>query len=158
MEQLIESQYAKKIKENINLKSNNEKLKQELKSQKDILNQVKIQLQQSLSVLIRQSKTKNENISNASYDKLIGNIYLKIKKLKLFQGELKSKLNESELLKKKKVFFASKLYTITQSSQKKEILISTFYSLKLALLSHQQPQSKSQQKISLLELTNAAQD
>ena len=101
MEQLIESQYAKKIKENINLKSNNEKLKQELKSQKDILNQVKIQLQQSLSVLIRQSKTKNENISNASYDKLIGNIYLKIKKLKLFQGELKSKLNESELLKKK---------------------------------------------------------
>ena len=101
MEQLIESQYAKKIKENINLKSNNEKLKQELKSQKDILNQVKIQLQHSLSVLIRQSKTKNENISNASYDKLIGNIYLKIKKLKLFQGELKSKLNESELLKKK---------------------------------------------------------
>ena len=44
------------------MKSNNEKLKQELKSQKDILNQVKIQLQQSLSVLIRQSKTKNENI------------------------------------------------------------------------------------------------
>ena len=76
MEQLIESQYAKKIKENINLKSNNEKLEQELKSQKDILNQVKILLQQSLSVLIRQSKAKNENISNASYDKLIGNINL----------------------------------------------------------------------------------
>ena len=34
MEQLIESQYAKKIKENINLKSQNERLKQELKTQK----------------------------------------------------------------------------------------------------------------------------
>lgn len=102
MEQLIESQYAQKIKENINLKSHNEKLKQTLKNQKELLTQAKIQLQQSLSVLIRQSKSKNDIASsNASYEKLISNIYLKIKKLKLFQGELKSKLNESELLKKK---------------------------------------------------------
>ena len=34
MEQLIESQYAKKIKENINLKSHNEKLKKELSAEK----------------------------------------------------------------------------------------------------------------------------
>ena len=106
MEQLIESQYAKKIKENINLKSQNERLKQELKTQKEKLNDAKIQLHQSVSILIKQTKAKTENNLDkntiyASYDNIINRIYLKIKKLKNFQGELKEKINESEILKKK---------------------------------------------------------
>lgn len=106
MEQLIESQYAKKIKENINLKSQNERLKQELKSQKEKLNNAKIQLHQSVSILIKQTKAKTENNLDkntiyASYDNIINRIYLKIKKLKNFQEELKEKINESEILKKK---------------------------------------------------------